>query len=369
MTTPGSEGTGTDQTSPYFNGVWYGFIATTYDRGRTWVTVNATPNDPVQRGVICTNGTTCPSGTRNLLDFNDMEVDKQGRAVAGLADGCITAACLQGVDKNNDGQLNTRFDNDGARRALIIRQSSGLGLFSAFDPPPAPTVTNIEDDDSRVAYSNGWHKISDPNASAGHYRFNNGKSPNQFARLTFDVTGQGGSIEYFFAKTSKGATADVYLDGGSRQAANYNGTGFGSIKFEGLSAGQHTLEIRNLNGGATVDKFTVTSGNSTATPAAGPGTTTSNTSLVGLGQDIIRNVTVNSATSEIAVMADSNLNVPFRLILIDPSGAIVQSVEASNGTAVIEKPVTQTGTYLVKVVNLSVGPIQVFSATTPYVVR
>jgi hypothetical protein len=68
-------------------------------------------------------------------------------------------------------------------------------------------------------------------------------------------------------------------------------------------------------------------------------------------------------------MADSNLNVPFRLILIDPSGAIVQSVEASNGTAVIEKPVTQTGTYLVKVVNLSVGPIQVFSATTPYVVR
>lgn len=135
--TPGSAGTGTDQTSPYFNGVWYGYVSTTYDRGRTWVTVNATGNDPIQRGVICTNGTTCPAGTRNLLDFNDLEVDKQGRAVAAVADGCITAECLSGVDKNNDGQLNTRFDNDGARRALIIRQSGGKPLFAAFDPPPA----------------------------------------------------------------------------------------------------------------------------------------------------------------------------------------------------------------------------------------
>ncbi len=149
-TTPGSAATGTDQTSPYVDAVWNAYISTTYDRGKTWVTVNATPNDPVQRGVVCTNGTTCPSGTRNLLDFNDMEVDQNGRAVAGLADGCISAECVQGVDKNGDGQFNTRFDNDGARRALIIRQSSGLGLFSAFDPPTTPAKTVIEDDDARV---------------------------------------------------------------------------------------------------------------------------------------------------------------------------------------------------------------------------
>ncbi len=134
-TTPGSAGTSTDQTSPYFNGVWDAYIATTYDRGRTWVTVKAT-SDPVQRGVICTNGTTCPAGTRNLLDFNDLEVDKQGRAVAAFADGCVTAACKQGLDINNDGQLNTRFDNDGARLATVIRQSGGKPLFAAYDPPP-----------------------------------------------------------------------------------------------------------------------------------------------------------------------------------------------------------------------------------------
>lgn len=379
-TTPGSAGTGTDQTSPYFNGVWNGYIATTYDCGRTWVTVNATPNDPIQRGVICTNGTTCPTGTRNLLDFNDLEVDKQGRAVAVAADGCITAGCISGLDKNNDGQFNTRFDNDGARRALIIRQASGLGLFKANDPPP-PTgggsIQVIEDNSPHVEYSNGWHRLNDNNASDNHFRLNNGQSPNFFARLLFNTTGQNGSVTYHYAKSPRGGTAQVFVDGVSKGLINYNGTqgsqnapqfGF-SVTYNGLSAGSHTLELRNISGTVYVDKFTINNGSSTATPATGPGTTTSSTNLVGLGQDIVKNVTVDSATSEIAVMAVSNLDAPFRLILIDPSGAIVQSVEAANGIAVIEKPVTQTGTYLVKVVNLSVGPIQVFSATTPYVAR
>jgi hypothetical protein len=44
---------GTDQVGDYqapdFKGVWYAFISTTYDGGVTWTTVNATPDDPVQR--------------------------------------------------------------------------------------------------------------------------------------------------------------------------------------------------------------------------------------------------------------------------------------------------------------------------------
>src|SRR5207249_5873164 len=52
-----------------FNGDWYLFIATTYDEGETWTTVNATPNDPVQRHEgVCLQGINCGSGTspRNL---------------------------------------------------------------------------------------------------------------------------------------------------------------------------------------------------------------------------------------------------------------------------------------------------------------
>jgi hypothetical protein len=366
----GSQGTGTDQTSPYFNGVWYGFISTTYDGGKSWVTVNATPNDPIQRGVVCTNGTTCPDGTRNLLDFNDLEVDKQGRAVAAVADGCITAGCIQGIDKNADGQFNTRFDNDGARRALIIRQSSGLGLFRAFDPPPTNNVVSvdIEDDDKRVAYSNGWHKISDPNASAGHYRLNSGKSPNHFARLTFDVAaGQNGSIIYHYQKTSKGGSAEVFLDGKSVDTVNFNGTGAGSTRPYSVSAGAHTLEIRNLNGTSYVDKFTLTSGTSNASPTSGPGATSSSTNTVNIGSELLRSVNVEKGATDIAVMAESN--APIRLVVVDPSGSILGISDASNGSASVEMPVSQGGTYLVKVVNLSAGPVQVFTASTALVSR
>ena len=128
-TTEGANGRGTDMT---FNGTWFGYIATTYDGGQTWVTVNATPNDPVQRGVICTAGTSCPGTTRNLLDFNDVTVDKRGRALAAYADGCVTAACISGADRNGDGQIDGN-DNDGTDRATIIRQSGGRTLFAAFD--------------------------------------------------------------------------------------------------------------------------------------------------------------------------------------------------------------------------------------------
>jgi hypothetical protein len=129
-----SAGAGTaDDSTGAFSGVWHGYIATTYDGGVSWVTVDATPSDPVQLGVICTNGTTCPSGTRNLLDFNDLTVDKRGRVLAAYADGCITAGCIALTDRDHDGKL-TKADNDGAAKATILRQASGRGLFAAFDP-------------------------------------------------------------------------------------------------------------------------------------------------------------------------------------------------------------------------------------------
>lgn len=143
---PGAAGVGDDSGAEPFAGVWYGYISTTYDGGKSWVTTNATPNDPVQRGVVCTNGTTCPSGTRNLLDFNDLTTDKQGRPLAVYADGCTSSSCIQGADKNGDGKFNTRFDNDGTEVGTIIRQSGGKTLFAAYDSavsnvPAAPLLT------------------------------------------------------------------------------------------------------------------------------------------------------------------------------------------------------------------------------------
>jgi hypothetical protein len=139
--TGGAAGVGEDLGA--FDGVWHGYIAMTYDRGNSWVTVNATPGDPVQRGPICGQGTLCADGSRELLDFNDATVDSRGRVLAAYADGCISQQCIQGVDRGGptddplgletggpDGRVDG-YDNDMEDKAAIIRQSGGKGLFAA----------------------------------------------------------------------------------------------------------------------------------------------------------------------------------------------------------------------------------------------
>lgn len=107
---------------------WHLYFATTYDGGQTWVSSDATPDDPVQRGSICTGGTTC-GNDRNLLDFIDVTVDKTGHIEAGFADGCINACMTDKTHNSDDGPTDAQ-----AAYATIARQSSGLGLFSAYDP-------------------------------------------------------------------------------------------------------------------------------------------------------------------------------------------------------------------------------------------
>lgn len=130
-----SAGPGTaDDSTTVFNGVWHAYFATTYNGGQNWVVVDATPTDPVQLGVICTLGTTCPSGTRNLLDFNDVSIDAQGRVYAAYTDGCISSACI--AAGNNATAPHTKAQNDQATKASILRQATGKSLFSAYDSTP-----------------------------------------------------------------------------------------------------------------------------------------------------------------------------------------------------------------------------------------
>ncbi|MBA3242445.1 MAG: PKD domain-containing protein, partial [Acidobacteria bacterium] len=141
-TTPGDGQSPITAANP-FKGAWHLYISTTYDGGVTWTTINATPNDPVQQGSICNSGTVVcdrEPNDRNLLDFNDIQIDKQGRPYAAFADGCITSACING----------DYTKNDYAARAAFARQSGGKTLFAAFDPngptiPKSPAVTATRD--------------------------------------------------------------------------------------------------------------------------------------------------------------------------------------------------------------------------------
>jgi hypothetical protein len=115
--------TGGNPFASSWNGVWDLYVSYSYDAGATWSTVKAT-TDPVQRGWMCADGTTCGSG-RNLLDFMDANVTNDGRVVVGYADGCIgTCATASG----------TKAQSSSAY-ATIAYQSAGKGLFAAFDTP------------------------------------------------------------------------------------------------------------------------------------------------------------------------------------------------------------------------------------------
>jgi hypothetical protein len=221
---PGAAGVGDDSGAEPFAAVWYGYISTTYDGGKSWVTTNATPNDPVQRGVVCTNGTTCPSGTRNLLDFNDLTIDKQGRPLAVFADGCTSSGCIQGVDKNADGKFNTRFDNDGSAVGTIIRQSGGKTLFAAYDSansnlPATPLLTvSADTTSSSGAYLNWSTPDNGGSVITGYkvYRGTNGGTAALIATV--------GDVNSYF--DASGTAANYY----QVSAVNANGEGARSAK-------------------------------------------------------------------------------------------------------------------------------------------
>jgi len=122
--------------------VWHLYVATTYDGGKTYTTVDTTPTVPVQRGCIDLQGTSNKTvqdsnicSTRNLLDFNDITVDGQGRALVAYTQGC-TGACVAGPSSPSNSKSSADF---------VMRQTTGLGLYAADDgqigvPSAGPTA-------------------------------------------------------------------------------------------------------------------------------------------------------------------------------------------------------------------------------------
>jgi hypothetical protein len=119
--------TGGDPFAQGWPGVWDLYVSYTYDGGVSWSTTKATA-DPVQRGWMCASGTTCGPG-RNLLDFMDANLTKDGRVVVGYADGCIGACAAAG---GTEAQSTAAY-------ATVAYQSAGKGLLAAFDTVASPT--------------------------------------------------------------------------------------------------------------------------------------------------------------------------------------------------------------------------------------
>lgn len=262
------------------------------------------------------------------------------------------------------------------RTAIDVTDSPAepyLLVGNAYCAPP--TSACLEDDDAHIAYGNGWHLVSDPDASGGHFRFSGGKGS---ATLAFDVpAGQFGAVTYFYATSPKGATAKVTLDGVYVGTIDFHGSSgktkapvFGaSQRFAGLNGGSHRLVITpNGNGPAYADKFCLESSFSNAQPASGPGTTATSSGTLAPGQQLVQSLTLPAGTTAISVVTESSLDVPFQVVFVDPSGAVLQTANGTVGLAVLEGPAS-AGMFVVKVLNLSLGPVDVWSVATPLVAR
>jgi hypothetical protein len=304
----------------------------------------------------------------------------------GLAPGDTISGFVSGVSQSTDpGAIVGR----GAT-ALYDQMPDSLNFAgsytvnaNAFCAPAPPITVCYEDDDARIAYSSGWHLVNSSNASAGHFRLHSGSSAKHSAGLTFDVpSGQTGKLTYTYGKSTKGGSAEVFIDGASQGIISYLGSNGGtrdpefksggvtySMNYPSLSAGQHTFELKNLTGSVYIDNICLESSASHAQPATGPGQTSNNSSAIGGGQQSSSSLTIPANTREVAVLAEASGGLPIKLILVDPAGLSLKVVDSVNGVAVLNAPVTQGGLYTIKVVNLSLGPVQVWTAATPLVTR
>lgn len=130
----GTPGVGNDQDNA-FRGDWHLYVSTTYDAGKTWTTVDATPKNLINRGCVHMLGLAPGSqrtdgcSFRNMLDFNDITVDGDGRLLVAYTDAC-GEDCSAADGENAD-----------ARDVRVLRQSCGRGLYAAHDAKLASAKT------------------------------------------------------------------------------------------------------------------------------------------------------------------------------------------------------------------------------------
>lgn len=251
--------------------------------------------------------------------------------------------------------------------------ASGTVTVTVTAPPPPQC---FEDDDSHFVYDNGWHTVNDANASAGHYHLKDGKSDQHGISFSFQLQSGQGTLQYFYATSSKGGSADVYVDGVFFGTVKYQGGSaaahsptFGaSSSFTVLNQGTHTFELRNMSGVVYVDKICVTNSTSSgSTASSGPGTTTININPLAIGQQVLQTINVPSTAMAFSVVAEGDSNTPYTLVVLNPLGSVVGTVNSSNGLAEVEGTVSTSGLYVIKLINAGTGVLNVWTAATPFV--
>lgn len=323
----------------------------------TAVVINFLP--PERLGTADPESSFDPDGTIRLVISNDkVGGPGPGDLIGGLVGRTYTV--------RQDETLRSDTAADRTAAAEVYR-------LSGNGPCPAPPPECLEDDAEALEYGNGWHRVEDASASGGHFTFKPGNNPLSGVRLEFDVA-SGGALVFEYGRSSRGGSADVYIDGVFQETVDFSGgtnkmrrPELGpSRRYDGLSAGSHVFELRNVEGAVYVDRLCIENGGSDASADAGPGQTSTALSVLAAGTSLLESFEVPAGSEALAVVASAADGSPIRLVLLDPAGGVVDAVDSTNGIATIEREVSVTGLYQVQVLNLSLGSVEVWTAATPW---
>jgi fibronectin type 3 domain-containing protein len=129
----------------------------------------------VQRGEIDSHGT-FTAGQRNLLDFMDASLTKDGRVLVGYADGCL------GVCNGPGGTVGESTN----QYATVAYQTTGQGLFSAYDVTPvtAPAAPTLTATAGSSAINLGWTVPNNGGSAITGYRVLRGTTSGAETLLT-----------------------------------------------------------------------------------------------------------------------------------------------------------------------------------------
>ncbi|HZP13308.1 MAG TPA: hypothetical protein VFB36_12890 [Nevskiaceae bacterium] len=180
-----------------FAGLWHVYIATTYDGGRTWRTVNATPGNPVQGvGGICTAGFGC-GDNRNLLDFNEMVMDARGYPLYAYDDGCVGECDTDPIHAPTY-----------VAKAAFARQIGGRGLIAQLDPvePAAPHRTCLAGERNESSATLRWPTPDSGGVTISGYRIYRGTAPDAMS----DIAEAGAPASTYVDSTANDATTYYY---------------------------------------------------------------------------------------------------------------------------------------------------------------
>jgi hypothetical protein len=100
------------------NPKWYVYSSYSTDGGNTFSEYQTTPNY-LHEGKVCTSGTGCATGTRDLLDFFETDYDAQGCLVTAYADNSRDTVGADGKRSNDKGTI-----------VSAVHQTTGPGLLA-----------------------------------------------------------------------------------------------------------------------------------------------------------------------------------------------------------------------------------------------